>query len=230
MALPLRHIENPRRPLWQLTQDSCHIATVVGRFWFEECGANPCSRPLGKLGERLAHDQRQAPRSGNALENDTASPCLTAASRAAQDFDGVEDFEVLQWRELAAGLRPPLRSNLGAGWREFRTKLSVEPHVRSRPRFVCGTTSCPPVAPVQPHLPVWPSTRRFWPLPCSVREVWSAQITSCRRFATFWRGLTHRGHNPRFCSSRRWRTSARCRRQGWRGTEESPSVQGSHVP
>ena len=45
----------------------------------------------------------------NALENDTASPCLGAASWAAQDLDGVEEFEVPQWRALAAGLRPPPR-------------------------------------------------------------------------------------------------------------------------
>ena len=43
----------------------------------------------------------------NAMENDTASLCLRTASRAAQDLDGVEEFEVPQWRALAAGLRPP---------------------------------------------------------------------------------------------------------------------------
>ena len=35
--------------------------------------------------------------------------CLSAASRAAQDLEGVEEFEVPQWRALAAGLRPPPR-------------------------------------------------------------------------------------------------------------------------
>ena len=29
----------------------------------------------------------------NALEDDTVSPCLGAASRAAQDLDGMEDFD-----------------------------------------------------------------------------------------------------------------------------------------
>ena len=63
----------------------------------------------------------------NALENDTASPCLEAASRAAQDLEGVEEFEVPQWRALAAGLRPPPRSlNLGARELVDNTKHPAE--------------------------------------------------------------------------------------------------------
>ena len=46
---------------------------------------------------------------------------------------------------------------------------------------------------------------------------WSAQCQRqqaaggcCRRLAIVWRGPTRRGHNPRLCSSGRWRTSAGC--------------------
>ena len=41
-------------------------------------------------------------------------------------------------------------------------------------RVLLQRRSCPPVAPCQPYLPVWPSSRRLWPPPCSVREMWGA--------------------------------------------------------
>ena len=43
------------------------------------------------------------------LEGESASPSLRAASRAATQLQGVQGFEVPQWRDVAAGLRPPDR-------------------------------------------------------------------------------------------------------------------------
>ena len=83
----------------------------------------------------------------NALENDTASPCLGAASRAAQDLDGVEDFEVPQWRALAAGLRPSgARERVGStkppAEREFR-RNSVLNRMSGRDRALLRSQSGP---------------------------------------------------------------------------------------
>ena len=43
------------------------------------------------------------------LEGVTESPCLGAASSAAAELDELDDMDVPQWSELAAGLRPPSR-------------------------------------------------------------------------------------------------------------------------
>ena len=66
----------------------------------------------------------------NALENDTASSFLGAASRAAQDLDGVEEFEVPQWRALqlvsVRHLGSPRSLNLGARELVGNTKHPAE--------------------------------------------------------------------------------------------------------
>ena len=45
-----------------LHKEAATLPLSPGGPWFKECGANQCARPLGKLGGRLTHDQRQAPR------------------------------------------------------------------------------------------------------------------------------------------------------------------------
>ena len=108
----------------------------------------------------------------NALENDPASPCLGTASRAAQDLDGVEEFEVPQWRALAAGLRPPPREPeefepgcQRAGWqheasseREFR-RSSVLNRMSGRDRALLRSQSGPVAGVSLSSTPSSPLTR-----------------------------------------------------------------------
>ena len=47
------------------------------------------------------------------LEGESASPSLRAGSRAATQLEGVQGFEVPQWRDVAAGWRPPDRAEEG---------------------------------------------------------------------------------------------------------------------
>ena len=110
----------------------------------------------------------------NALDGDTASPCVGAVRRAAQDLAGVEDFEVPQWRALAAGLRPPPREpeefepgSQRAGWqheastrveREFR-RSSVLNHMSRRDRALLRSQSGPVAGVALSTTPSSPMTR-----------------------------------------------------------------------
>ena len=120
------------------------------------------------------------------------SPCLGAVHAAAQELDGV-GFLVPEWTALVGGLRPeprePEHHEPGAqraGWqheaascveRHYRA-TSILPHLSPARRAMLRSQSGPPFpsfALDQAYLPVWPSTRRLWPPPCSLLAVRSAR-------------------------------------------------------
>ena len=142
----------------------------------------------------------------NALDNDTASLCLRngehwqlvsvrhlgsprSLNPGARELVGNSEASSRVEREfrrssvlnrMSGGDRALLRSQSGpvAGVSLVLNPLfTVDTDGARSVQGVASAASCPPVAPCKPYLPVWPSTRRLGPPPCSVREVWGAEKT-----------------------------------------------------
>ena len=116
-----------KRQEWKAQLD--HIYVVVGDE-IAKCklARNQCARSLGS--PIMIRDRHPvATTIVNALENDTVSPCLGAASRAAQDLDGVEEFGSRNgehWQLVRPPPREPEGSNLGARELVGNTKHPAE--------------------------------------------------------------------------------------------------------
>ena len=106
-----------------------------------------------------------------------------ASSRVEREFRRSSVLNRMSGRDRAL-----LRSQSGpvAG---VPTVLTVDTDRARSVQGVASAAPCPPIAPFQPYLLVWPSTRRLWPPPCSVREVWGALEKRVRSGKRRWEGL-----------------------------------------
>ena len=122
----------------------------------------------------LAHHPRVAAEDIRTLQGNPDTPSLAEAAGAARDLEGVMGFQPPSWEAMAWGARPNVRElddcvrgSDSRGW-QHEASFRVEELFRQEQVF--------PAA----YLPVWPSTRLFWPSPSSVRTGWGPRKNAVR--------------------------------------------------